>query len=165
MTMAKRWITGLLALTIAAGACVAEEPAEPPKFYKMDFVVKEVDGAKVLNSRTYSTMVSTGQSTEIRAGSKITFTTQPGSYQQIDLGVNIDVRGIKEMQDRLAFYVMAEVSSVPGGLPELGRPTIRQNRWASSMLVALKKPTLLFSSENVDTKSQMQVEVTATPVP
>jgi hypothetical protein len=31
--------------------------------------------------------------------------------------------------------------------------------------IPLKKPTVLFSSDNLDSKSQMQVEVTATPVP
>jgi hypothetical protein len=42
---------------------------------------------------------------------------------------------------------------------------IRQNRWNSDVVVPLKKSTLLFSSENVDAKSQMQVEVIASPIP
>jgi hypothetical protein len=31
--------------------------------------------------------------------------------------------------------------------------------------VPLKKATLLFSSDNLDAKTQLQVEVTATPIP
>jgi hypothetical protein len=31
--------------------------------------------------------------------------------------------------------------------------------------VPLKKPTLVFSSDNADAKSQMQIELTATPLP
>jgi hypothetical protein len=44
-------------------------------------------------------------------------------------------------------------------------PTVRQNVWQSDVVVPLKKPTLLFASENLDAKTQMQVEVTATPIP
>jgi hypothetical protein len=86
-------------------------------------------------------------------------------YQQVDVGVNIDVLNIKEMPDRLAFYIVVEVSSLPAGAADPLRPPMRQNKWSSSLVVPLKKATLLFSSDNVDSKSQMQVEVTATPIP
>jgi hypothetical protein len=162
-------IAGLLALTLAAGTCLAEEPTEPAKFYKLEFVVKESAGNKVLNSRSYTTMISTGIHSrgEIRAGSKIPYavSTSNSNWQQIDVGVNVDVRAITEMQDKLAFNIVAEISSVPEGASDQPRPTIRQNRWSSDVVVPLKKPTLLFSSENIDAKTQMQVEVTVTPVP
>jgi hypothetical protein len=164
MFISRRWFPGLLALTIA-GVCLGEEPSEPAKFYKFDFVIKELAGAKILNSRAYSALVSTGKSTaEIRAGSKIPYDAGANNYQQIDVGVSIDLRAVKEVQDRLAFFIAAEVSSVPEGSPE-GRPTVRQNKWHSDVIVPLKKPTLLFSSENLDAKTQMQVEVTAAPIP
>jgi hypothetical protein len=163
--MRTRWITGWLTLAMLSGSCFGEEPAEPAKFYKLEFVVKEVAGTKVLNSRTYSTMVSTRGANQIRAGSKVPFAISPNETTQIDLGVNIDVNGVKEIQDRLAFQIMAEESSIAEGSTDQKRPTIRQNRWSSNVIVPLKKPTLLFSSENVDAKTQMEVEVTATLVP
>jgi hypothetical protein len=52
-----RTCAGCLALALLAAACSAEDAA-PTKFYKLEFVVKEIDGAKVLNARTYSVMVS-----------------------------------------------------------------------------------------------------------
>ena len=163
--MRMRRMIGLLVLAMMASVCWGEEPSEPAKFYKLEFVVKEVAGSKVLNSRTYMTMVSTRGSNQIRAGSKVTYAGATNSYQQIDLGVNIDVNGVKEMQDRLAFQIMAEESSIADGSLDQGRPIIRQNRWNSNVIVPLKKSTLLFSSENVDAKSQMEIEVTATPLP
>ena len=163
--MGTRWMSGLLALAMTASVCLGEEPTEPAKFYKLEFVVKEVSGTKILNSRTYMTMVSTRGSNQIRAGSKVPFEISPGQTTQIDLGVNIDVVGVKEIQDRLAFQIMAEESSIAEGSTDQKRPTIRQNRWNSSVIVPLKKSTLLFSSENVDAKTQMEIEVTATPLP
>jgi hypothetical protein len=43
-------------------------------------------------------------------------------------------------------------------------PTIRQNRWVSTVAVPLKKPTVIFSSDDLTSKRQMQLELTATPI-
>ena len=164
--MTRRWVMGLMAVAMAAGACLGEEPAGPTKFYKLEFVVKEVAGTKVLNSRTYVSIVSTAtHKLEIRSGSKIPYAVSPSHVEQIDVGVSIDGFGIKEEGDRLEFVVVAEVSSVAEATAGQGNPTIRQNKWTSEVVVPLRKPTLLFSSENVDAKTQMEVEVTATPIP
>jgi len=156
---------GLLALAITAGALRGDEPAEPLKFFKLEFVVKEVAGTKVLNSRTFTTMVSTRGANQIRAGSKVPVFSSPNDYTRFDVGVNIDVTGVKEIQDRLAFQIMAEESSIADASTDQKRPTIRENRWSSNVIVPLKKATLLFSSENMDAKTQMEIEVTVTPLP
>ena len=172
MNTTRRYLIALTALTLTAGACLAEDPAPPVpiKFYKFDFVIKEADGGKVLNSRAYSLLVSTSSTRnkgEVRAGSKIPYksSSTDSQYQIVDVGVNIDVLDIKEIQDHLSFYTVVEVSPLPSNPPDPLRPPIRQNRWTSTVVVSLKKPTVLFSSDNVDSKSQMQVEVTATPIP
>jgi len=41
-------------------------------------------------------------------------------------------------------------------------PTIRQNRWSSSVVVPLSKPTVIFSSDDLTSKRQFQLELTAT---
>ena len=166
MLISRRWMTGLLALTMAAGACLGEEPAVQAKFYKLEFVMKEAAGTKILNSRTCTTMVSTGTpKLEIRSGSKIPYAVSPTNIQQIDVGVSIDLFRIKEDGDRLSFAIVTEVSSVAEAIAGQTNPTIRQNKWTSEVIVPLKKATLLFSSDNLDAKTQLQVEVTATPIP
>jgi len=167
MTKSKRWVTGLLGLAMTAGLCLGED-AKAVKYYKLEFVVKEVgNGTKVLNSRTYSTMVATGKDShgEIRAGSKVSYNVAAGQYQSMDLGVSIDLRALEEIQDRFTFVIVADVSSVAEPASELTRPAVRQQKWSSNVIVPLKKATLLFSSENLDSKTQMQLEVTATPIP
>jgi len=168
MIMTQRLIIGILALTIAGGTCLCQD-AEPAKFYKLEFVIKEAEGSKVLNSRIYSMMVEAGSHiSEIRAGSKIPYVSKQGGtteFQQIDIGVNIDAREIKALPNRLTFTTLVEISSLAEGAHDpTDHPVVRQTRWTSTATVQLKKPTLLFSSDSTDAKTQMQVEVTATPV-
>jgi type II secretory pathway component GspD/PulD (secretin) len=84
--------------------------------------------------------------------------------QYIDIGVNIDCRNVQEIDQKLAMSVKAEVSSIPGGTnstSDLG-PLIRQFQWNSDVLVPAGAPTTIFSSDDVNSKAKMQVEVTAT---
>jgi hypothetical protein len=81
------------------------------------------------------------------------------------VGVNIDFRAIREVQRDLALSVSAEISSIPSESGEVKpNPIVRQNKWDSSVVVPLKKPTLIFSSDDVSSKRTMQLELTATPI-
>lgn len=173
----RSFIPTVLALALA-GTCFSQD-VEPAKFYKLDFIVKEIEGTKTLNSRSYSMVAALGNlHTSIRAGSRVPFssggkkpatgpyTTTTPQYQNIDVGVNIDTNGFKEIQNRLSFSITADISSVtPGGDPDIPAPIVRQNKWSSTVIVPFKKSTVLFSSDNVDSKSQLELEVTAIPLP
>jgi hypothetical protein len=172
MLRSRRWMWGALAAFLLAGTCYAED-TEPSKVYKLEFVVKEVDGSKVVNSRTYSTMVSRDSTAEIRAGSKVPYVSETGGsggtqYQQIDIGVSIDAKILKEAPDRLEFALKLETSSIakdpsPQGHPV--NPIIRQNSWSATVALPLKKATTVSTSDDVDAKTQTQLQVTATLVP
>ncbi|MGO9094275.1 MAG: hypothetical protein ACLQGV_03555 [Bryobacteraceae bacterium] len=173
----------ILALAIAGGAAFAQAPEAPKspelaKFYKLEFVVKEVEGGKVLNARSYSTLAAADarDGASIRTGSRIPIfapgpPNQPNSVAQyIDVGVNIDCRNIKDSQHDLSLFVAAEVSSQgsePAAPAPVGAqlpPTIRQNKWNSLVVVPLSKPTVIFSSDDLTSKRQFQLELTATPI-
>jgi hypothetical protein len=157
----KRW---MLAMAVAAGICWAQDAAkEPPKFYKLEFVVKELDGAKVLSARNYSMQVSTnkGGPGQIRAGSKVRVGNQT-QWTTVDVGTSVDVHEVREVGNDIAFALTAEVSSVLQDNAE-ATPVIRQNRWSSDVTVPIKKPTVVFASDDNTTKHVMEVEVTATP--
>jgi hypothetical protein len=158
-----------LMLALLAGTAFAQgdnKSAPEPSFYRLDFVVKELDGGKVVNSRSYSMSISSGgnitQSTSIRNGSKVPVTASNGTTTYVDLGTNFDCRNAKMIGADLALNVSAEVSSVaePGGNP----PVIRNNRWGGEVIVPLRKPTTIFSSDDAMSKRQMQLELTATPI-
>lgn len=158
---------GLAALALLAGTCFAEDAPPPTKFYKLDFVIKEVEGSKVLNARTYSAVVSTergADSCSIRTGSKVPyFTGKENTY--LDVGVGIDCRSVKEAPGGLNLRIDADVSSVvQESTTTANLPFVRQNKWASNVTVPIKKPTLIFSSDDLTSKHQMQVELTAMPI-
>ena len=169
--MSRKSSLGVLILLVAASVCSGEDTV-PDKFYKMVFVVKQTDGAKVLNSRSYTTIVSEANNkAEIRAGSKVPYVseTSPGQgqtvYQQIEIGVGIDVIRVKEVGDKLSFFLTVDISSIAGADSSVSRnPIVRQDRWATPILMPFKKPTLLLTSDDVDAKTQMQIEITATPM-
>jgi len=164
-----------MTVTLAAAQSPSTPAPAPLKYYKVDFVVKEVDaGGHVVNTRSYSTILLTNNSgapKEIRSGDKIPVisgTDEKGNsaYQYIDIGVNIDCRSVHEVDQKLAASVTADVSSVPSST-EIGsarEPLIRQFKWSADVLVAPGTPTTIFSSDDVGSKAKMQVEMTATPI-
>ena len=165
----KEWSLCAAALALSAAACFAQEPA-PSKFYKLNFVVKEVEGGKVLNTRNYAVTASLEGSCSIRTGGKVPFEVPsraglPPQFNTYDVGVNIDCHHLRETQMGLSLDVNADMSSV---LEEQkaapAAPTIRQNKWRSTVIVPLKKPTVIFSSDDVNSRREMQLELTATPI-
>ncbi len=177
--MSKTSILSLpILLAMAAGAGFAQTPEAPKStpppvhFYKLDFAVKELEGAKVINARSYSMTVAADAkgTSSIRTGSRTPIPAGQGNTQYIDVGVNIDCRNITELHGDLSLSISADISSVPSepgttaGSPTTLPPTVRQNRWSSSVIVPLKKPTLVFSSDDLASKRQMQLEITATPI-
>ena len=153
-----------------AGGCLAqgEGKAEASKYYHLDFVVQEVDGDKVTNSRHYLTTIATGDGSPsvIRTGSKVPITTggagqEGGQLTYLDVGVNMDCRMAKEVGGDLALNVSAEISSAA---TMSRQPLIRQTKWAASVIVPLGKPTVIFSSDDVAAKGKIQLELTATAV-
>lgn len=166
-----------LMTSLAIGAAVAQSqtapaaPANPVKHYRADFVVKEVDGSgHVSNSRSYSTMLATTNDrapNQIRSGDRIPIrvdTEGKGNIQYVDVGVNIDCDRVQEVDQRLAMSIKVEVTSVPPGtdLSAVGDPLIRQFRWNADILVSPGTPTTIFSSDDVGSKSKIQLEITAT---
>lgn len=157
------------------------ESAPPPAeehFYRLHFAVEEIDAAgKATNTRSYEESVATGNGPDqqIKTGSRVPIAT--GSYgananlantqfQYIDLGVDLDVRNVKEHADKLSFRLRANISSIArqteiGGI---GEPVIRQNNWDSYMIIPIGKPTIVYSADDLDSKGKMQIEVTATKV-
>jgi len=187
MKTGKRMCLTVLMAALVAGASFAQsegaKPAEPPapKYFRLDFVVKELESGKVLNSRAYSMTISTDpQKSSIRAGSRVPVSTKSGANSEstyIDIGVNIDCSFAKEVQNQLALNVAADISTaandtstVPAGLGgglanAPGLPIIRQNKWTGNVLAPLRKATTIFSADDAATKRQMQLELTATPLP
>ena len=173
----------LLSLGVFAGAVRAQEaktseskpsetkPQPEIHYYRLEFVLKELsEDGRVVNSRIYHTSVSTqpGRSSQVRTGTKIPVRTNEknGNIEFMDVGVSIDCDNARETPQGVSLHISSDVSSLanPPGSGENAAPVLRQNRWSSETLVPLGKPTVVFSSDNLENKGRMQVEVTATPI-
>lgn len=171
-------LAGLTSLTCLpqTSATTPEKPTSAQlaqgakNFYQLSFVVREVEGERVINSRSYSMITRTDkQRSSIRAGEKVPFASVTGGttqWQQINVGVNIDCRELEETGDRLSLYISADISSMMEGQEQNGStsstPIIRSNQWDSMVTVPLKQPTILFSSDDPASKRKMQLQLTAT---
>jgi len=156
-------MTKVFAMFLCGWACFAQSadaPKEPMKFYKLDFVLKDVEGTKVLSARNYSVVVSAQSASRIRAGSKVPI--RSGTTYQ-DIGTNVDCKDLLEAGNEISFDLKVEASSLLQDNDQT--PVIRQNSWESHVIIPLKKPTIVFSSDDNTTKRALQFEVTATPRP
>jgi len=166
MIQTKKFLLPLLILALA-GTSLAQS-LDGAKFYKLDFVVREVEGGKPVNSRMFSAIlqVQTPQrevgTATIRAGGRVPFTSGSGT-QFFDLGVNIDAKDLRETQSDVSVTISTDISSIGQDNPG-NPPVVRQNRWSSTVMAPIKKPTVVFASDDMTSKRQLQLELTATPI-
>ena len=166
-TTTKLWIlTGVLLLAHTSFAQTERE--SPNGFFHLDFVTKELDDNKVINTRTYSLTVSDKAPGSIRTGSRVPVSTgnNPTQFTYIDLGVNIDCRDVRELPGQLTLSVSADISAAntETGSSSNPNPVIRQYKWGSTVIVPFRKATHIFSSEDLGSKRKFQLELTATPI-
>ena len=140
-------------------------------FYQLAFVVQELENERVINSRSYSMIVRDMERSSIRAGEKVPFSSTSGAnsqWQQIEVGVNIDCRKLEVTGDRVSLDIKAEISSVmetsKADGPQSSLPIIRNNQWESNVVLPLKQPSVLFSSDDPASKRTMRVQLTVTPI-
>ncbi len=164
-------LAGLMSLPALSQTPQTVESASK-KFYQLTFVVQELDNERVINSRTYTLiMPSDKEKGSIRAGEKVPFTSGTGTttqWQQINVGVDIDCQRLEEIGNGVSLYIKAEISSVMDthgeNSPPPSLPIIRNNQWESTVVLPMKRPTVLFSSDDPASKRKMQLQLTVTLV-
>ncbi len=151
---------------------------KPTRYYQLKFNVEELDAAgKVTNSRTYQMSVSTRihGTAELRTGSKVPIATGSISHvegeskqiQYLDVGVSIDIADVTEVAEKLAMQIKAQVSSISPVGSQAGHaddPVIRQNAWNAAVILSPGKPKVILSSDDLEDKGKLQIELTATPI-
>jgi hypothetical protein len=88
-------------------------------------------------------------------------------FQFQDVSVNFDVSAVREVGGKLAMYLGAEVNSLGpsahlGGKSDVVEPVKHQNKWHTPVLIPVGKASVVFTSDDLDTKGGMQVVLTAT---
>jgi hypothetical protein len=79
--------------------------------------------------------------------------------------VNIDTENAVDDGANLHLVVKVEVSSLaPEQNTTAADPVIRQNEWGAEVRLPVGKPTVIFSSDNLENKGRTEVELTATRI-
>jgi hypothetical protein len=169
----RKFTVSCLAMIFAAAPAYLfaqdNKPAEgTTHYYHLSYSVQEVaENGKVTNSRIYTTAIGTnlGPPAQIRTGDKIPIhTDDKDNIQYLDIGVNVDTRQASEVGSKLALQVSAEISSTIKAPDAAAPPIIRQNRWQANVLIPIGSPTVIFSSDDLQSKGKLQVEATATRI-
>lgn len=144
------------------------------RYFRLDFTVRELDGKRTVSSRNYSTSVSAdynshrGQGASIRTGNRIPIpaTSKDAQFTYSDIGVNIDIENPENVGSELAMMIAADISSLSDTSvgSQSTPPILRSTRWRSQSLVAIGKPTVVFTAEDEHSGHVLELEVTATPL-
>ena len=137
----------------------------PLSFYKLDYVLRELQDGKAINSRTYSmTVENRGRgSTKTGARVPVTVSTDKG-IQYMDIGVNIDCL-VRSREDFVTLNTTIEVSSF--ALPEQSAasgtpPVLRNMRTQMEAAVPVGKPTVIGIIDDANSTKRYEIAVTAT---
>lgn len=152
-----------------------QESAATNNFFKLAFVLYEVEDGKRTNQRDYMMIGRTdNQASSIRVSTKVPITTSEKAgdkaYTYIDVGLRINC-SMKEQEDRkLQFHCDIEISSFmrpeqvanATGNAGLAAPFLRTTRTESWALLTPGKPAILNTVDDINSAKRMQIEVTAT---
>lgn len=149
----------------AASADGQKSASEPKPVYHLVFVVREMDGSKEVNSRTYSLSVLDHDRGKVRAGSRVPLQLGENNFQYQDVGINIDC-GVQDRETGVLLTVKFEMPGVAS--PEMSgkslRPVFRNLSLEEQPEVPLGKPTIIGKLDDVGTNHHFEFEVTATRV-
>jgi len=143
---------------------VASVP-KPVVAYRLEFNVREVENGKRSNSRNYMMMAEDRDWAKIRVGNRVPYQTAEKQYQYTNVGFSIDCRP-REQEGGVALEIIVDFSTVAPqseAAPSFN-PVFRSNRTEVQAVVALGKPTVVTSLDDVESNRHYEIEVTATKV-
>jgi hypothetical protein len=156
------------------------EPQAPARdTYRLEYTITETEDGKKLNSRTYTIVCEDrGALTrgELKVGSRVPLAVSGDSpdthsvntqFQYLDVGMNIDARLEVTASGELSLHSEVDMSSIPesGSLDKVGgNPVIRHFRVTSFNAVAVGRPVVITTADDVASHRQFQVQVTSTRI-
>ena len=160
----------LLSLTYTAAVAQdnkSENRAKAPDevgFYKLDFVVRELEDGKTVNTRNYTLMARAGEWQQLRVGTRVPIYAQEKKLEYMDVGLSVDCR-ILGAEDSAALITKAEITNFAAGEGEKvgasgGAPLIRHVQMNTSAPLSLEKSVLLSGVDELSSKHRFQLEVT-----
>ena len=164
----KMYCLFLFAVALAfVPAATAFAQKQPIGFYRLDFVLRESDNGKLVNTRNYSMWLKTdGAWATLRAGNDIPSYAgdKPGlSYRNV--GVQLD-SALEEIDNNPSVTISASIGIVlpaeQSNEPKSLTPVFRNIAFKAAALLTPGKPMMISSIDDPNSTRRYQLEVTAT---
>ena len=159
----------IVAALLLAAPCFAQnedrKPVEDGRFYRLDFVVKDLENGKVVNTRAWNLTIADLaplSNSSIRNNDRVPVPTGGGNQTYEQVGVNIDCRLIRAYSSQLQLMLSFELTGAAPG--DHAPPLLNTTKWSAGVVVPLRKTVTVFSSDSPSAKRQLQLELTATPL-
>lgn len=180
--LAPLFLTLTLGLALAAQA-TPESAAASPASYRVEYVIREYAGPKLINARHYQFNLSApakfASNCSVRADDIVPVPVASGSdtpkgatqYEYPQLGINLDCQVRPPTPQGLPITTSVTIrSAAPAPVPASAQtaPTRLLTRNLSTRVdsfVRPNHPTVVASLDDVATNHRFEIEVTATPVP
>jgi hypothetical protein len=153
----------------ASTSSIDESPSRPAVFYRLDFVIREMDKEKLVDTRNYSLWVQSGVSESMNAGSEVPYssgsysTTGSGTTKSISyrsVGVSIACT-VKEGEGNPQLDLMLNISDALPPEKDSDTPAFRKVSVNSKAMLSLGKSTTVSIVEDPGSRHRFQVDVTA----
>ena len=142
----------------------------PLTFYRLDFTIRELDHAQLVDTRSYSLSVQSGVAEDMMAGDQVPYpssvysgaaSTPVKSISYRSVGVSIACT-VKEGDDSPRLDLKLEISDALPPAKDSDSPVFRKVSLSSRALLPLGKPTTVGMVEDPGSRHRYQVDVTAT---
>jgi hypothetical protein len=151
-------------------AVLAGKDGNTENFFKLAFVMYELDDAKRTNQRDYMLIARTdNQPSSIKVSTRVPIYTGEKQMTYIDAGLRINCSLKEQVDRRVQLHCDIEISSFvrPEQIASSGNagppaPVLRTTRTESWALLTLGKPAILTTVDDINSAKRMQIEVTAT---
>ena len=162
-----RWLPVLVIVTglLPIAASAEEGKGEGWKFFKLDFIVRELDGGKTVSTRNYMLIMKSGDLQQLRVGTRVPITPEENKVQYTDVGLSVDCRilegpGSRSLATKAEITSFASPDSEKGALP--GTPLMRRVQMNTEAPITPGKPMVISSVDELSSNHRFQLEVTAT---
>jgi hypothetical protein len=140
--------------------------SDEANFYKLDFVLRELEDGKVVNVRNYSVMARSGEWQQLRVSNSVPTTTESKKADKTEaIGLSMNCRIIPGADGTAMLDTKADISSMADRgtmFASNPAPPVRHVQMNSSAPVTLGKPILLSGVDELSSKRRFELEVTVT---
>lgn len=136
---------------------------KPLSFYKVEYVLRELQDGKVINSRSYIMTIADRERGEVKVGARVPVPTSETTGQYMDVGTNIQCK-VVGATDFTLLETSIEISSfaLPEQSPGRTQPIVRQMHTSMAAVVPNGKQTIIGVMDDVNSTKRYEIAVTAT---